>query len=96
MNNGKQGTIIKAYRLPDEDGSTTEEAPVYFIDVVDQPYWFFLKGPTSKYPWKKFYDYIQEKFTRATPVDNNMLWYNNLERCCTGTDHSKRLARLGP
>ena len=90
MNNGKQGTIIKSYRLSDEDGSTTKEAPVYFIDVVDQPYWFFLNDPTSKYHWKKFYDDIQ-KFTRATTVDNN-----DLERCCTGTDHPERLARLGP
>ena len=75
MNNGKQGAIIKAYRLPDEDGNITEEAPVYFIDIVDQPYWFLQKGPTCKYYeyLKKFYDDIKEKFTRATPVDNNML-----------------------
>ena len=96
MNNGKQGTIVKAYRLPDEDGNTTEEAPVYFTNVDEQPYWFFLKGPSSKYHSKRFYDHIQEKFTRATPVDNNMIWYNDLERCCAGIDHSKRLVRLGP
>ena len=27
LNNGKQGTIVKGYQLPDEDGKTTEEAP---------------------------------------------------------------------
>ena len=94
--NGKQGTIIRAYRLPDEDGSTTEEAPVYFTYIEEQPIWYFLKGYSSKYFSKRFFDDIQEKFTRATPVDNNMLWYDDLERCCAGTDHSKRLARLGP
>ena len=96
MANGRQGTIIRAYRLPDEDGKTTEEAPVYFTDVEEQPYWYFLKGYSSKYYSKRFFDDIQEKFTRATPVDNNMLWYDDLERCCAGTDHPKRLARLGP
>ena len=38
MNNGKQVTIVKAYRLPVEDGKTTEEAPVYFTHVEEQPY----------------------------------------------------------
>ena len=38
LNNGKEGTIVKAYRLPDEDGNTTEEAPVYFTNVEEQPY----------------------------------------------------------
>ena len=93
MANCRQGTIIRAYRLPDEDGKTTEEAPVYFTDVEEQPYWYFLKGYSSKYYSKRFFVDIQ-KFTRATPVDN-MLWYDNLERCA-GTDHPKRLARLGP
>ena len=50
MNNGKQGTIVKAYRLPDEDGKTTEEAPVYFTHVEEQPYCFFSKGPFFKVP----------------------------------------------
>ena len=68
MANGKQGTIVKAYRLPDEDGKTTEEAPVYFTHVEDQPYWYFLKGYSSKYYSKGFFDDIQEKFTRATPA----------------------------
>ena len=94
--NGKQGTIIRAYWLPDEDGSTTEEAPVYFTYIEEQPIWYFLKGYSSKYFSKRFFDDIKEKFTRATPVDNNMLWYDDLERCCAGTDHSKRLARLRP
>ena len=40
MNNGKQGTIVKAYRLPDEDGNTTEEAPAYFTNVEEQPIGF--------------------------------------------------------
>ena len=58
--NGKQGTIIRAYRLPDEDGSTTEEAPVYFTCIEEQPIWYFLKGYSSKYFWKRFFDDIQE------------------------------------
>ena len=96
MNNGRQGIIVKAYRLPDEDGKTTEEAPVYFTYIEEQPYWYFLKGYSSKYYSKRFFDDIQEKFAGATPVDNNMLWYDDRERCCAGTDHPKRLARLGP
>ena len=96
MANGRQGTIIRAYRLPDEDGRSTEEAPVFFTAIESQPYWYFLKGPSSKYYSKRFNDDIQEKFAGATPVDNNMIWYDDLERCCAGTDHPKRLARLGP
>ena len=78
--------IIRAYRQPRQEEKFNIYLPAYFLCFLGTPTWYMAKGPTSKNYHENNYKDIEGWFGRAVPVDNAVLWYDDLGHSSQGSD----------